>query len=327
MGWFFRKILFPISIILLEIVILCLWITQPLLITPKHEQSCQKADPIHLRHSVEFLVTKTPQRNFEQPDILEQAANFIEARFKQAGGLLRSDEFAVDNLRFHNVIARFGPPGEPVIVIGAHYDAESHTPGADDNASGVAGLLELARLLGEKPPSHTVELVAYTLEEPPNFDTENMGSWHHAAALKKAGISPKIVIVLEMIGYFDDRPSSQTYPVPGLGYLYPNQGNFIGIVSDLSSPLLVRKVKAAMRSCAEVGIYSINAPAWAPGIALSDHSSYWAHELPALMITDTAYFRNPHYHEASDLPNTLDYARMTQVVQGIAAVIREFDTQ
>ncbi|MGB2681020.1 MAG: M28 family peptidase [Candidatus Competibacter sp.] len=303
------------------------WLTQPLLGISKPEFPCETVDPAHLRESVEFLVTQTGKRNFYHPEVLEKAAGFIEKGFRQAGGIVRSDDFEVGGERFRNVVARFGPSTQPVIVIGAHYDADVHTPGADDNASGVASLLELARLLGQKPPLNSVELVAYTLEEMPNFGTENMGSWHHAMRLAQEGVIPKAVIVLEMIGYFDDRPQSQSFPVPGMEYLYPDRGHFIGVVSDFSSPRLVRRVKAAMSACAQLPVYSLNAPVWVPGVALSDHSSYWAHGVPAVMITDTAYLRNPNYHQASDLPDTLDYDRMGKVVRGVISTLRAFDVE
>lgn len=325
MSGFLRKGLLFGGVLLAEIAGLAWWLTQPLIGIAKAELPCETADSTRLRQSVEFLVNQTGKRNFAHPDVLEKAASFIEEQFQQAGGTIRSDYFEVDGERFRNVVARFGPSAKPVVIVGAHYDADAHTPGADDNASGVAGLLEVARMLGRKPPSNTVELVAYTLEELPNFATENMGSWHHAARLAKEGVIPRAVIVLEMIGYFDDHPGSQSYPVPGLKYLYPDRGDFIGIVSDFSSPRLVRRAKAAMIGCAQLPVYSINAPAWMPGIALSDHSSYWVYDMPALMITDTAYLRNPHYHQASDLPDTLDFARMKQVVQGVASVVFSFD--
>lgn len=326
MGWMLRKSLLFGAVLLAELVALAGWLTQPLLIAPPLTSSCEAADQTRLRQSVEFLAQQTGQRHFRNRNVLEQTASYIEQQLQQAGGIMRSDPVIVDGEHFRNIVARFGPSvGKPAIVVGAHYDASVNTPGADDNASGVAGLLELARLLGRKPPTKPVELVAYTLEEPPNFGSENMGSWHHAMRLIAEDTRPQVVIVLEMIGYFDDRPGSQAYPVPGLAYLYPDRGNFIGVIGDFGSPRLVRTIKAALSSCAEVPVYSINAPAWMPGIALSDHSSYWAHGLSAVMITDTAYLRNPHYHEVSDLPDTLDYGAMGQVVTGVAAAVRTFD--
>lgn len=315
-----------ISLIVLSVIILALWLTQPLLGPFRSDLVCEAVDEARLRQSVQFLIEQVGTRNYEDSATLEVAASYIEAQFKQTGAVVSSQRFQVGLEWFRNIVAQFGPVAKPAIIVGAHYDTEASTPGADDNASGVAGLLELARLLGQQPPKNSVELVAYTLEEPPNFDSENMGSWQHANRLAHDQASPKIIVVLEMIGYFDDHPGSQAYPIPGLSYLYPQRGDFIGIAGDLSSPLLVRRVKDAMRNCSRIPVYSINAPAWVPGVALSDHSSYWLYEFPALMVTDTAYLRNPHYHQALDLPDTLNYANMKQVVQGVMAAIRAFDT-
>lgn len=321
-GRLLRKALFLLMILLAAMGILAWWLTQPLLWTPKPGLACEAVDPAGLRQTVEFLTRQARERHFARPEVLEQAAHSIEAQFRQAGGMVQSDAFTVEGERFRNVIARFGPPGDPVIVVGAHYDVQRGTPGADDNASGIAGLLELARLLGRNPPARAVELIAYTLEEFPNFGSENMGSWRHAARMAQAGIRPQVVVVLEMIGYFDSRPDTQSYPLLGLRYLYPDRADFIGVIGDLWSLRLVGSVKAAMQGCSEVPVYSINAPSFVPGVMLSDHSSYWLHGLPALMVTDTSYLRNPHYHRSSDLPDTLDYARMQQVIQGVAAVVR-----
>ncbi len=222
------------------------------------------------------------------------------------------------------MLAQFGPDTKERIVVGAHYDAAGPYPGADDNASGVAGLIELAHLLGKATLPLRVELVAFTLEEPPHFATFQMGSAVHAASLKKQGVSVRLMVSLEMIGYFSDASGSQGFPTPALKPFYPSAGNFITIVGKPSEGALVRRVKKAMQAASPLPVYSINAPQTVPGIDFSDHRNYWQAGYPAVMLTDTAFYRNKNYHTEQDTPETLDYRRMALVVEGIyAAVLAE----
>lgn len=211
------------------------------------------------------------------------------------------------------------------MIIGAHYDSFRHTPGADDNASGVAGLLELARLFKDNPPDRAVELLAYTLEEPPFFNTENMGSAVHAHSAALANKQIKLMISLEMIGYFSDEPDTQRYPVGFLNALYPDTGNFIAVIGRFSDIKQTRRVKALMSGATDLPVYSINAPALIEGLDFSDHRNYWSEGFNAVMITDTAFFRNTHYHELTDTADRLDYQRMANVVQGVYAVVQMYD--
>jgi len=277
-------------------------------------------------------------RSFDQPDKLEAAADYIHAEFKKSGAAVENQVFSVEGARYRNVGVRFGPKDGALLVIGAHYDShgaasegakhpkgftpETHTPGADDNASGVAGLLELARLLAASPPPGPVELVAYSLEEPPFFRTRSMGSAWHAEQLRQSGRPVRLMIALEMIGYFSDQPSSQRYPLAPLAWIYPTTGNFISIIGRFRDGLETRKLKAAMRGATDLPVHSMNALAWIPGVDFSDHRSYWAAGFPALMVTDTAFYRNPHYHQAGDTVQTIDLARMAKVVQGVFAATR-----
>ena len=194
-------------------------------------------------------------------------------------------------------------------------------PGADDNASGVAGLIELAYLLGKTSLPVRVELVAFTLEEPPFFRTPFMGSAIHAASLKKQGVKVRIMFALEMIGFFSDASHSQGFPLSILRLFYPSQGNFIAVVGKLGQGSVVRRVKQAMRGPSLLPVYSINAPRFVPGIDFSDHLNYWEAGYEAVMITDTAFYRNQGYHTLQDTPDTLDYERMAMVVQGVYAAI------
>lgn len=228
----------------------------------------------------------------------------------------------VEGERYKNVVARFGPESGRLLVIGAHYDSHGATRGADDNASGIAGLLELAHLLGQSGPARPVELVASTLEEPPHFRSPHMGSVWHARALKAAGREVELMLSLEMIGYFSDSPGSQAYPLAALKLGYPDRGNFIALVGQFGDFGVSRSVKAAMSGASELPVYSLNAPSMVQGVDFSDHRSYWAQGYPALMVTDTAFMRNPNYHRAGDTFDKLDYKRMAMVVQAVYAVAK-----
>jgi len=317
-----KKLLFSLLVFLiLSLLSLVFWVVQPIAGSQKLE-NVPNVDEASLQQHVEMLSVTLSKRNFWDINTLDQAAQYIEKVLAKTTTQTSLQSYQVDGQTFSNVIARFGPKeGEP-IIIGAHYDAYEETAGADDNASGVAGLLALATLLKENPPSIPVELVAYTLEEPPNFRTNDMGSRRHAATMVANGIEPKLVVVLEMIGYFSDGHDTQHYPFEQLGWVYPDEGNFIAVVSHFAGTKETRLVKSAMQSATDLPVVSINAPSLLTGIDFSDHASYWQHDIPAIMVTDTSFYRNPHYHKPSDLPSTLDYKRMAKVVQGVYGVIK-----
>jgi hypothetical protein len=263
-------------------------------------------------------------RSVDNPANLERAADYVLEQFRLTGAEVSEQAVEADGRAFRNLIARFGPRDGPVVVIGAHYDSCGDTPGADDNASGVAALLELARLLAANPPAHAVELVAYTLEEPPYFRTDSMGSFWHARSLAQAKREVRLMLSIEMIGFYRDTAKSQNYPLAPLKLLYPDRGNFIAIVGPFGDFGATRRVKALFRGASDLPAVSINSPHFVQGIDFSDHASYWRFKMPAMMITDTAFMRNPHYHDAGDLPDTLDYVRMAKVVRALHAVAIEF---
>ena len=277
-----------------------------------------------LERHVSALAETFYPRSVENHAQLEAAGDYLLAEMRAAGAAPEVQSFEADGRQYRTFIARFGPADGPLLVVGAHYDACGTTPGADDNASGVAALLELTRLLALDPPARPVELVAYTLEEPPYFRTESMGSHQHASRLDSQGREVRLMLSLEMIGYFRDEPKSQQYPVAALHMLYPDEGNFIAIVGGMRDYGEMRRVKALFSGASGLPVQTINAPASVPGVDFSDHASYWKFDMPAFMVTDTAFLRNPHYHEAGDTPATLDYARMAQVVRAVHAVTMQF---
>jgi Zn-dependent M28 family amino/carboxypeptidase len=281
-------------------------------------------DAAALRAHVEKLSVALYPRSVGHRAKLFLAAEYIKQQLKQTGAEVSFQDYDVDGGTYRNIIARFGPKEGGLLVIGAHYDSFEDTPGADDNASGIAGLIELARLLAKNPQHRPIELVAYTLEEPPYFRTEDMGSAHHAHLLKEQGREVDLMLSLEMIGYFSDKPGSQDYPVKALGMVYPDRGNFISLVGNFSGFGKMRSVKSLMLGADDLPVLSINAPPLIPGIDFSDHLNYWAEGFPAIMVTDTAFNRNKEYHKLGDTPDRLDYARMAKVVQSVYAVTQGF---
>jgi Zn-dependent M28 family amino/carboxypeptidase len=280
-----------------------------------------EVDAERLKAHVRALSETFSPRDHTRPDNLERAAAYIQDALARAGGRVESQPYRVEGRAYRNVIARFGPEEGERIIVGAHYDAESTTPGADDNASGVAGLLELAALLGRHPPAMRVDLVGFTLEEMPHFRTQWQGSAVYAQALRAAGVRVRAMFSLEMLGTFTEAPGSQRYPAPGLGLRYGTKGNYIAVVGRVGEGELVRTITEAMRAATPLPVQSLNAPRSLEGIDFSDHASFWDLDYPAVMVTDTAFFRNPRYHTAEDTWDTLDYARMAQVVQGVHCAV------
>lgn len=276
-----------------------------------------------IAHTKTITTTFYP-RDYQHLDNLNKTADYIKQQLQAYTPRISEQPFEVEGVTYRNIIARFGPDQGELLVIGAHYDACGLTHGADDNASGVAGLLELARLLHEHPPKGPVELVAYSLEEPPFFATENMGSAYHARQLKQANTPVKLMLSLEMIGYFKDDADSQSYPLGLLKAFYGDKGDFIGVIGHFTNHSTAKQVKNLMKSASDLPVYSLNAPSITPGIDYSDHRNYWNQGFDALMITDTSFYRNPYYHiDQADSWDSLDYQRMAKVVQGVYLVVQQ----
>ena len=305
-----------------------------------------------LRADVQKLAGEIGERNMWHYVKLNAAADFIEDSFSRAGLHPRRDSYEIRGQACHNIEVEIPPQQgatsaeataaeaavssgavasakaaspRSIILIGAHYDSVFGSPGANDNGSGVAAMLALARRFAEKTTQHTVRFVAFVNEEPPYFLGGDMGSFVYASRCKARGDKISAMVSLETIGYFSDAPRSQTYPSPGLGLLYPRVGNFIGFVSNVQSRALLRRVVALFRKHAKIPSEGAALPSFVPGVSWSDQWSFWRCGYPGIMITDTAPFRYPHYHSASDTPDKLDYDRFTLVVSGMEKVIEDLD--
>ncbi len=272
----------------------------------------------NLQETVRFLTALSPARNQKNPDSMKKAADYIAQKFRESGLEPDEQEFTVAGRRYVNIIASAGPREGKRMVVGAHYDVCGNQPGADDNASGIAGLLEIARFAKqhESRLPYRTDFVAFALEEPPFFGTTRMGSYVHAESLHRSNIEVKGMICLEMIGFFSDKKRSQSYPLSVLRLFYPSKGNFIGVVGNFGSLSLANHVASHLKTTA-VEARKLQAPAFLAGVDFSDHRNYWKFGYAAVMVTDTAFYRNPNYHEMTDTPDTVDFTKMREVVKGI----------
>ncbi len=289
----------------------------------------KKADPNKIRQIVEFLSLEIGPRPIKEPKKLLEIRNFLEKELLMLGYKVEFQEIIYKKNKYYNVIASspaeqpLKPTDDKLLVVGAHYDTVFTTPGADDNASGVAGLLEIARLLSQNIPTG-IRLVFFPMEEPPVYRTRNMASYHYAKYLKKNGQRLIGMICLEMIGYFSSRPKSQKYPFPLMDQIYPKTGDFIAMVGNIKSKNFTSKLKKLFSKYTDLPVESLNAPSIVIGIDFSDHWSFNKMNYMATMITDTAFYRNPNYHKPTDLPNTLDYKKAAKVIDGLSGAIVEF---
>ena len=277
-----------------------------------------------LSRHVHTLAGKIGERNVYHPAALEAAARYVESEFAASGHVVQHQTYIARGIESSNleVVLQGQRWPEESLVIGAHYDTVDGSPGADDNGSAVAALIELARLLKDFEPGRTLRLVAFVNEEPPFFFFGKMGSQVYAKAARQRGDNIRMMVSLEMLGYYSDEPRSQFYP-PLFRYFYPDRGNFIAFVSNLRSGGVMRRAERAFRTHSDFPLETTATFGWVPGVAWSDHSSFWRAGYRAFMCTDTAFFRNPHYHSARDTPEKLDYKRMALLTEGLAAMCRE----
>jgi hypothetical protein len=304
------------------VVVLLIWITIAQPSCRRNGVSKATVDSLKLREHVETLSQRLSPRDWQHWDNLDRCADYIGQHFRDSGATVEFQPVMVGGRQYRNVIGRFNAGNGASVVVGAHYDTCGEQPGSDDNASGVAGLIELAYLVGSSGRSNAVDLVAYVLEEPPFFRTVSMGSAIHAKSIADNKANIRGVIVLEMIGYFKDEWGSQTYSSPLLYLMYPSRANFIAVVSRWDQGDWIKTVKAGMAGTTDLPVYSMRAPSVIPGIDFSDHINYWPYGINALMITDTAFYRNKAYHSAGDTADRLDYSRLSQVVVAVFETIK-----
>ena len=277
-----------------------------------------------LRGHVEKLAVEIGERNVFKPAKLKAAANYIQASLTSDGYQVTRQSFKASGEVCDNLEVEI--PGttrrNEIIVIGAHYDSVMGTAGADDNATGVAGLLALARIWTNRQPDRTLRFVAFVNEEPPFFQADGMGSLVYAKQCRERGDQVVAMISLESLGYFSMAKQSQKYPPP-LGLFYPSRGDFVAFVGNSANTGLVRRCVKTFCQNAQFPCEGGALPGWLPGIGWSDHWAFWQAGYPALMVTDTAPFRNPHYHTDGDTPDKLDYDRLVRVVDGVDKVIED----
>lgn len=288
--------------------------------TPKSDSTTPVA---RLREHVVTLSKTIGERNTAHIDQLSEAERYITDQFTEMGyevqvlSYTASDSTVSQNLVVERLAAL---PDAPLLVVGAHYDSARGTPGADDNATGVAVLLELASRFQGRTLPHRLRFVAFTNEEPPYFGNDDMGSAAYVSTLTEAARnSISAMLSLECMGYYSDEADSQSYP-PLIGSLYPNTGNFVAVVGDLTASLLIDAVKSSLLG-SDLAVESIAAPAFVPGIDWSDHAPFAAVGVPAVMVTDTAIFRNPHYHEPTDTLEKLDFERLAALTDALESTV------
>lgn len=277
-----------------------------------------------LKADVQTLGGDIGVRNIFTYDNYMAAKDFITSSFAGAGYEVTLLPFQVEGQTCFNIAVEIsgGTRSEEIVVIGAHYDSVPGSPAANDNASGVAAVLALARAFSDTSPARTLRFVAFANEEPPFFQTKGMGSLVYAKNSQEKDEQIVAMMSVETIGYYSEEEGSQNYPFP-FSLFYPSRGNFIGFVSDLSSRSLVREVVESFRNHTPFPSEAAAIPSFITGVGWSDHWSFWQAGYPAIMITDTAVFRYPYYHTAQDTPDKLDYDRMARVVHGLDSVIRK----
>ncbi len=307
------------------IAVVLLLVTQPVFTDQNYRPSLANSE--YLKSHVYHLSQTIPQEA-DDGYRLDVSAEYIFSQLSKYNNNIHYQNFDVQGVTYRNIVVDIkGKTQCGTYVIGAHYDTYDDLPGADDNISGVAGLIELLRLYSKNKPKCDIQIVAYTLEEPPYFRSEYMGSYIHAKSLYDNNIDVKAMLSMEMIGYFNDEIGSQEYPFMGMSYLYSDKGDFISLVGNFSQIGLTRFLKKSMRSATDLPVYSINAPAFVVGIDFSDHLNYWQFNYPAIMITDTAFNRNKNYHTEFDTADRLDYKRMAKVVDAVYYSLREYMNQ
>lgn len=283
-----------------------------------HDVRAEQALAQRLRTHVERLAGDIGERNVCFPDALQRAAMYIEGEWKMEGYTVERYEYGVSEIRCANLVAsrKGGARQSEILLLGAHYDSVIGSPGANDNASGVAALLEISRLFQAIEPNLTVRFAAFVNEEPPFFMTRQQGSMLYAEAARRRGDDIRLMASLETVGCYSDEAGSQSYP-PLFSFFYPDRGNFIGIVSDFRSRAAMRRLAEAFRARTDFPLETVSTFRFVPGVSWSDHWSFWRQGYRAVMVTDTAFHRYLHYHSATDTPDKLSYPELARVTLGL----------
>jgi Zn-dependent M28 family amino/carboxypeptidase len=279
-----------------------------------------------LQQDVEKLAGEIGRRNYLHYDGLIATTDFLEQRLSESGYKVKRQGYEIDNQTYYNLEVEIIGTEKPeeIVVVGGHYDSVYTSPAANDNGTGAAATLELARLFAGKKPARTLRFVEFVNEEPPFFQTDNMGSLVYAKQCRDRNENIVAMLSLETMGYYSDKIGSQRYPFP-LDQIYPLQGNFIGFVGNLGSRKLVHNVVESFRRHAKFPSEGATLPNLIPGVGWSDQWAFWQQGYPGVMVTDTAPFRYPYYHTNEDTPDKVDYERLARVVAGLEQVITESD--
>ena len=275
-----------------------------------------------LRFHVLRLAREIGERNVFRPAALHAAEEYISRCWRQQGHQVIRQEYTVRGVRSANLEITLRGTSRPdeIILVGAHYDSVSGSPGANDNGSGVAALLELSRRLSATPPVRSLRLVAFVNEEPPFFFSGQQGSMQYAKEARQRGDDIRLMLSLETMGSFSSAPHSQSYP-PLFGFFYPDRADFIAFVANFRSRGLLSKAVTAFRSASDFPVEQVATFAFIPGVGWSDHLSFWRYGFRALMVTDTAFYRYPYYHSALDTPDRLDYPSLARVTEGLTGML------
>lgn len=318
-----RKMIYAISIAIIGVLVILLYPILKIKMSssahPPREDTFTETEVKRLYEHVENLSVRIGSRSFYEYDKLTEAENYIKEVLGKTGCAYSLQSYDYKGKTFKNIIVTLSGQGgaDGSVIIGAHYDTVFGTPGADDNASAVAVLLELCRLLKDHRPLRTLRFVFFTLEEPPLFRSRHQGSYVYASHLKETNETVDAMLCLEMVGYFDDREGGQAFPVPGMSLLYSSTPDFISVVGNLQSRALVERVRDSIKRGSTIPVEGIATVSFVPGVDFSDHRSFWKMGYPAVMITDTAFYRNPNYHRSTDTVDTLDFVKMASLLKGL----------
>ena len=283
--------------------------------------SQNKADTNLIKQHLTTITKREKARHFANPEVLDSVASYIYQEFEKSADSVYYQTYSANGTIYRNVIAVFGSSNQKRIIVGAHYDVCGNQEGADDNGSGTVALLELSRMLKGKDLKNQIELVAFTLEEPPFFRTDYMGSAIHAKSIEPIKDQVLGMISLEMIGYFSDKKNSQEYPLGILKWFYGGKGNYITLVRKNTAGKFVKRFIRNYKKTKQIRTKKFAAPRSLPGIDFSDHLNYWNLGIDALMITDTSFYRNKNYHKETDTMETLDFCRMAKVIDASYQVL------